>query len=166
MPLSIKEGELEFIFSEDVFPTKYDGWVHYRKQFKDKCYKDNKAVDFIVYNSDKAWFCEIKDFRQNDRNKEKIPLCDEIALKVRDTLAGLVSAKLRANNTEEKNFAKEVLTRSTINIILHIEQPNNSPYYNLSDLKDKLRQLLKAIDPHVKVMNRTHSFPNIPWSVT
>lgn len=164
MPLTITEGALTFTFSEEAHVIKYDDSIHYRNQFHNRCYKDNKAVDFIAYENSIAWLCEIKDFRQGRRNPEKIPLYNEIAIKVRDSLAGLVSAKLQASDDDEKNFAKEVLKCKKINIIFHIEQ--SSLIYNLSDLQDKLRQLLKAIDPHVKVMNKTHSCSNIPWSVS
>ncbi|MCW9718293.1 hypothetical protein [Avibacterium sp. 21-599] len=163
MSFSIEEGSLKFIFQNQVTAVKYDNWIHYRNQFKDRCYKNNKAVDFIACDRDTAWLCEIKDFRIADRNPEKIPLYDEIAIKIRDTLAGLISAKLLANDRKEKEFAKKVLRCRKINIILHIEQPE-TPYYNLSDLKDKLCQLLKAIDPHVKVMSKKKVY-NVPWSV-
>lgn len=164
MPLTITEGDLTFTFSEEAHVIKYDASIHYRNQFKDRCYKDNKAVDFIAYKNDIAWLCEIKDFRQGKRDHKKIPLCDEIAIKVRDTLAGLVSTKLQAND-DEKNFAKKVLKCKKINIIFHIEQSPSHPY-NLSDLQDKLRQLLKAIDPHVMVVNKANLRPEkVCWNV-
>ncbi|OOF83714.1 cysteinyl-tRNA synthetase [Rodentibacter ratti] len=166
MSSAITEGALEFIFSENISSTKYDDWCHYRNQFKDRCYKDNKAVDFIAYDENTAWLCEIKDFRLGDRNPEKIPLCDEIAMKIRDTLAGLVSANLQANVFEEKKFARKVLKCENINIVLHVEQPQGSSYYyDLADLKDKLCNLLKAVDPHVKVMSKKSAHPDIPWKV-
>lgn len=112
-------------------------------------------MDIIAYRqSDTVWLCEIKDFRIGAKNRDKLPLEQEIAQKARDSLAGLVSAKFHANDSKERQFAKQALACEHICIVLHIEQPSRR-IYDLSDLQDKLRRLLKAIDPHVLVVDKS-----------
>ena len=165
--MTITEGSLKFEFPEHCITSKYDDWSHYRKQFENKCSTGNKAIDFIAIEANQTlWLCEIKDFRIGQRNLEKLPLEQEIALKVKDTLAGIVSAKFKANNPIEKNFAEESLKCKNIRIVLHIEQPDGiRQIYNLSDLKDKLKRLLKAIDPHV-VISTCLNQKYVPWTIT
>jgi cysteine--tRNA ligase len=166
----IQEDSLTFTFSENVDASKYDQWSHYRNQFKDKCSKDNKAVDFIAFEEKEStlWLCEIKDFRMGTRSRDKLPLEKEIAQKVRDTLAGIVSAKFRANDPDEKKFAENSLKCKNIRVILHIEQSSEMrQIYDLKDLRDKLRKLLRAVDPHVDVKTTTQSNQNnVPWTIS
>ena len=114
--------------------------------------------------------------RLDDRNQglprsKPIDLADEIALKVRDTLAGLVATRINATNSNEKDFSKAFLQKRCIRIILHLEQPTSTsrlrPHaINIRDVQDKLRQKLKAIDPHPKVTCISSlSQNNLPWTV-
>lgn len=171
---TITEGNLTFTFPASVQAEKYDAWSFYRNQFQARCSKDNKAVDIVaIAGNQTAWLIEIKDFRigGRDRQKEKrLPLADEIAQKVRDSLAGLVAAKFNASDPTEKNFATQFVNCSEIKIILHIEQPNHTCkiIFNLSDLQDKLKILLKAIDSRIKTLNIAEmtKYPNqYPWEV-
>ncbi|WP_232507474.1 hypothetical protein [Neisseria weixii] len=67
--MTITEGSLKFEFPENYQASKYDEWSHYRNQFENKCSKGNKAIDFIAYENDQVlWLCEIKDFREGERN--------------------------------------------------------------------------------------------------
>lgn len=166
----ITEGSLSFHFESDIVASKYDDWSHYRNQFQNKCSADNKAVDIIAYrkSKDMLWLCEVKDFRTGTRNPDKPPLEQEIAQKVRDSLAGLVSAKFCANDEEERSFACNALACEQIRVVLHIEQPNGKKQiYNLSDLKDQLKRLLKAIDPHPLVIDQKllNQDKVIPWQI-
>ena len=167
---TIKEGKLTFTFAQGVEAEKYDDWAFYRNQFQNHCYHDNKAVDILCYLGQNAWMIEIKDYRQHPRSK-LIDLADEIALKVRDTLAGLVAAQINATNPNEKNFSRDFLGKRCIKIILHLEQPTCTnrlrPHaINFRDVQDKLKQQLKAIDPHPKVTCiSSPSQNNLPWTV-
>lgn len=166
----ITEGELRFLFESEVKAIKYDDCSHYRNQFIDKCGSNNKAVDVIAYckSRETVWLCEIKDFRKGDRSPDKPPLEQEIAQKVRDSLAGLVSAKFLANDKKERSFACNALACRRIRVVVHIEQPKGlKQIYDLSDLKDKFRRLLKAIDPHPLVVNQDLlDKQNLPWCAT
>jgi ribosomal protein S17E len=165
----IQEGALQFIFDATVTASKYDSWSFYRSQFKDGCYQDNKAVDFLCYSNDNAWLVEVKDYLQN--NQTKVPeLPDKIAKKIRDSLAGLVAAQIRANQGDEKQFARKMLRTKNIRVVCHIEQPIKVSRLRPraiepDDLKDKLRRQLKAIDPHPIVTDAASKLSNLPWQV-
>ena len=120
MKNKIIEGQLTFSFTEPN-ATKYDEWSFYRNQFNAVC-GGTKAVDLLYLEQQNFWLIEIKDYRQHTRTKT-IDLADEIALKVRDTLAGLVAAQVNANEQIERDFAKEALKKKRIRVVLHLEQP-------------------------------------------
>lgn len=162
------EGALTFTFPNRSIASKYDDWSHYRNQFQATC-GGSKAVDLVYADGKVAWLIEIKDFRQHKRTKV-IDLPNEIAIKVRDTVAGLVSARFHATDAEEKRCAKELLRSSKIRIVCHIEQPaKHSRLFpraiNPSDLAFKLRTLIKAIDPHPAVVDRHTLHANMQWTV-
>ena len=95
----IQEDRLTFTFPAGALASKYDGWLHYRNQFNG-AFGGTKAVDLVYADADTAWLIEVKDYRVNPRTKP-IDLADEVALKVRDTLVGLISARLHANDADE-----------------------------------------------------------------
>ena len=114
------------------------------------------------------WLIEIKDYRGSPRTKE-IELADEVALKVRDSLALLVAAAMSARDPGERSFARDALTRERICIGLHLEQPKQHSKLARRaigpvDVRQRLRQLVRSIDPHPSVfelgMNVT-----APWTV-
>ncbi|RMX09405.1 hypothetical protein EBQ24_06800 [Allofranklinella schreckenbergeri] len=165
----IREGDLQFTFEASAQACKYDEWAFYRNQFQHRCYRDNKAVDLLCHAGDAAWLIEVKDYRQHARTKA-IDLADEMAIKVRDTLAGLVAAQNRANVADEKRMARDMLRKKTLRIVCHIEQPAKvsrlrPQAIEIDKLQQKLRSLLKAIDPHPMAVS-AHSMPHrLPWSV-
>lgn len=94
------EGGLQFTFGSSCLAEKYDDWSFFRNQFQNTC-SGAKAVDFICVSNGCCWLIEVKDYRQHPRTKPQ-ELADEVAIKVRDTLAGLVAAKMNANNPSER----------------------------------------------------------------
>ena len=83
---TITEGALTFSFPDGCHAGKCDGWSHYRNQFQAVA-GSSKAVDILCIAGDTSWLIEIKDYRQYPRTKA-IDIADELAMKVRDTLAG------------------------------------------------------------------------------
>lgn len=165
----IQEGALTFRFSEQVTAKKYDDWAFYRNQFQNGCACDNKAIDMACYAVHDAWLIEVKDYRHHARTK-LIELADEMAIKVRDTLAGLVAAQFQANDDDEKQFARRLLRMRTLRVVCHVEQPTKisrlRPRAVEPDkLQDKLRRVLKAIDPHPRVMDAATVPSALPWTV-
>jgi hypothetical protein len=175
----IKEGALTFQFPDSWSATKLDDWSFYRNQFirlgsglRQSCGQCGaelrckncgtvknqgiKAVDILARDAAATlWLLEIKDYRQSPRRKE-IGLADEVALKVRDSLALLVAAAMSARDPRERSFARDALTKERIRIGLHLEQPKQHTklfprVIKPSDIQLKLKQLVRSIDPHPSV---------------
>lgn len=154
------EGNLTFEFEEGWLAVKYDEWAFYRNQFQKICGGSN-GVDILAVSPGRecTYLIEIKDYRVFPR-KKAIDLADEVASKVRDTLAGLVAARVNANDHDEKDFARNSLKTEKLRVVVHLESPNQTKklFQNTVieplDVKQKLKKLLKAVDPHPLVGNR------------
>lgn len=164
----IEEGNLTFRFPDQAIASKYDDWVHYRRQFN-QAFGGTKAVDLLYADDEVGWLIEVKDYREHHRTKT-IDLADEVAAKVRDTLAGLVSAKLHANDADERKVAKAMLRCRTLRVVLHLEQPTKHSKLRPRAIDPtavliKLRGLLKAIDPHPCVVDQSTLKAEMKWEV-
>lgn len=162
------EGRLTFTFPEPLKAQQYDGWSFYRNQFN-SAFGGTKAVDFVCLDQQCTWLIEVKDYRANRRTKPS-ELGDEVAIKVRDTLAGLVAASCNANDQNERRFAEKAVKNKRLRVVLHIEQPAKPSklfpqVVNPANLKAKLKQLLKAVDPHPLVVSQYRRLPDISWNV-
>ena len=164
----ICEGNLQFEFPDNVLVSKYDEWSFYRNQFN-SAFGGTKAVDLIVLDDQITWLVEIKDYRMHPRTKPS-DLSDEIALKIRDTLAGLVAAKINANDDIEQNFANKALSKKRIHLVLHLEQPKKTSRLRPKIIKPiiirkRLKQLLRSIDPHPFVVDKNNLHEAMTWHV-
>lgn len=172
--MTFAEGKLTFVFSGQA--ERYEQWSFYRHQFQKVC-GGAKAVDFVVLNAGpQVWLLEAKDYRQHRRTKSS-DLWLEFAEKVRDTLAGLCAASFHANDAKERSFAGAILSQPrsspremrNIRAVLHLEQPKKHSKlfprtFDPSTVQTKIRQLLKAIDPHALVTDRKNP-RGVPWTV-
>ena len=166
--MEIEEGDLTFSFPDRCEAGKYDNWSFYRNQFQSVA-GGSKAVDILCLEDDAAWLVEIKDYREHPRTKS-IDLCDEVAIKVRDTLSGLAAASANANDADEQALARRALAMRRWRVALHLEQPNVASRLrpraiDPASMKSKLRKGLKAIDAHPTVVDRQRPHPGIPWTV-
>ena len=164
----IQEDRLVFTFPVDAISSKYDAWSHYRNQFN-SAFGGTKAVDVVYAAADTGWLIEVKDYRVNPRTKA-IDLADEVALKVRDTLAGLISARLHANDGEEKRVADALLRKRRLRVVLHLETPRSRSRLRPNAIEpdkvlQKLKTLLRAIDPHPCVVDQHSIAPAMNWTV-
>ena len=164
----LTEGNLACDFSDAWQVTKYDDWGFYRNQFNGCC-TGNKAMDFLGFDpqSRTLWMVELKDFRQHQREKDKIPLWDEVAIKARDTLAGLFTAKVETGHHDHA-FAQQSLTAARLRVVLHLEQPATHSRlfpraYDPADVQQKIKQLVKPIDAHPRVVE-LGSMHHVPWT--
>lgn len=166
---AIREGELAFLFPGDWKASKYDGWAFYRNQLG-KRLQGTKGADIVaVEPGGSAWLIEVKDYRRGCGAKAS-ELPDEIALKARDTLAGLAAAQVNATDEDEKAIARAALRRSRLRVVLHLEQPTQSSKlfprpFDLANVTQKMRQLLKPIDPYPCVVD-TQRMSGLAWRVT
>jgi hypothetical protein len=159
---------IDIQFPENWIVERYDNWAYVRNQFNGAA-GGCKAVDVIAKDhQDVLWFIEVKDYRYNRRTKV-IDLADEIAIKVRDSMAGLVAAAGRAEAPEKKQ-AVSLLGFKRIRVALHLEQPNHHsklfprPADPVS-LQQKLRSRIKPIDPHPVITSKRAPYPGVQWSV-
>lgn len=165
----IREGALEFHFATNSQASKYDDWAHYRNQFQPVA-GGCKAIDIICVEDDVSWLIEVKDYRKNARTKG-IEIADEVAVKVRDSLAGLASAAKNANELHERKLARQAVRNNSWRVVLHLEQ-RTKPHrlwprpINAATLLQKFRtKKLKAIDPHPIICDRNTCNGRVPWSV-
>lgn len=164
----IIEGQLTFTFPEGAMSTKYDDWSFYRNQFN-SAFGGTKAVDIIYLENDICWFIEIKDYRFSPRTKS-MDLGEEVAIKVRDAIAGIYAAGCNANEQTEKLFACDTRRKNRIRVVLHLEQPlKHSKLFpkviNPVNVTMKLKQLLKGIDAHPVVVDRVTLRRDMNWRV-
>ena len=203
----IKEKRLTFTFPEDYRATKYDNWEHY-EIFQNSCNLRNKidtnekgkngidqsvdndsgssGVDIIALHESTLWLIEIKDYYQLEFEPNSQSIDEKlsdlpylIARKIRDSLAGLVSAKFKAEKQEEKDFAHSALNCNEIKIVLHIEMPSISKLspssLDIASLKVKFKTskftktfencYAKPIFTNIKHINNGQPC-DIPWSVS
>lgn len=166
---NILEDRLRFAFPAGALSSKYDEWSHYRNQFN-AAFGGTKAVDIVYAATSTAWLIEVKDYRLHQRTKT-LDLADEIALKVRDTLAGLVSASVLANAPDERRLAHAMLKKQQWRVVLHLEIPASQSRLRPRAIEPdkvliKLKALVKAIDPHPAVVSKNSLKPGMDWVVT
>lgn len=165
---SVVVDGVTFEFPSDWAVSKYDDWSFYRNQFC-KMQDGIKALDLFVIEDEKVlWLIEVKDYRRNRREK-KIPLCAEVSKKVIDSLSGLLPAKANANDLDEKAFAKSALACRRLRVVLHLEQPVNGNKlfpraFNPAIVQQKMRQMLKPIDPH-PIVAESANMHGLQWLV-
>lgn len=166
---TIAEGTLTFSFPPGCQASKYDNWSFYRNRFQNVA-GGSKAIDILCLDSETAWLVEVKDYRRHPRTKV-MDLADEVAVKVRDTLAGLAAAASNADDSDERQLARRALRKRCWRVVLHLEQPARrhklwpTPI-SRSSVSQKLRsRKLKAIDAHPSVADMNNMPPALPWSV-
>jgi len=190
--MQITEGSLTFTFPDGWRASKADEWSFYRNQFERyfdgvrlackkcnaeiRCHQCNtaktvgvKAVDMLaIAPGTVAWLVEVKDYRRHQRTKA-IDLADEVAVKVRDSLAMFAAASKTASDPDERQDAAAVGNASTIRVVLHLEQVRKPSKLfpravDPANVRQRLRQLIKFVDPHPRVVE-TGAIGEVAWSV-
>lgn len=157
---------LTFAFPAHWQASKFDDWGFYRNHFV-RQRNDIQAVDILALSPDQiAFFIEVKDYRHPQAEKPSA-LPESIANKVFCTLAALLPARLNGNTLEhERTLSQAVLNCHRLHVVVHIEQPvAHQPKVNLADIKQKLKQLLRAIDAHPKIVSMQRP-QTMAWLVT
>lgn len=188
---AIKVGTLTFTFPQDWEVSQLDEWSYYRNQFQNmgnnvrmacsKCSAELvcgtcrtvknagiKGCDIIAIITETAWLIEVKDYRRHQRSKA-IGLADEVALKVRDSLAVMFGARANAIEAGERAFAERAVSCTRLRVVLHLEQTTTPSKLfpraiRPADVLQRLKQLIKAVDPHPAVVEIA-DLHSIPWSV-
>lgn len=159
--IDLVEGDLQFKLNAVDFAEKYDDWRHYRNVFNSAC-GSSKAVDFVISKNNNLWLIEVKDYRRHARTKPS-ELADEVVLKVRDTMAGLVSTAFVGIDANEISKSRSALSLRRLRIILHLEQPSKPSRLfprsvDPADVLMKLKQKIRFADCHPTVVDRV-TFP-------
>ena len=159
---------LIFSFPSDWQVAKYDETAFYRQQFQSFA-GGSQAVDIVALAGEVLWLIEVKDYRRRKREKS-IGLADEVALKVRSTLAGLATARVRANDDSERQFARRAMLASQLRVALHLEQSKKPSRLFPRAAEPKairlaLKKALHPVDAHPILVSQTSPACPAPWSV-
>lgn len=121
------EQALHFAFDDAWRVIKYDDEPAYRAGIEKL--DRTSAVDFVARHvADKRlFFIEVKDFRgYRIQNKERVSdgsLADEVAYKVRDTLAGMIGAqRCRPDEAIWRELVRALEHGKEIRVILWLEE--------------------------------------------
>jgi hypothetical protein len=172
MSADFHESNLDFVFHAGWSVLQYDASSWYRDHFQ-AC-ADSAAVDFLAVSAagDLVWLVEVKDFTLKAPDSAKGPLWAIITRKVRDTLAGVLAGAHQAGNPEERAVFARAVTSAQIRVAFHCERPKHKSklFANLpdaADLRQKLRQTLRAVDSKVLVVDSsTPPSAERPWTAT
>jgi len=161
---TIQVERLTFTFPAGWLASKYDEWSFYRNRFA-RQFDGIKAVDLIALDPEStAYFIEVKDYRHPDTEKpSELPLA--IAKKVLMTLAALLPVKLNGNDPGECAMAASVLSCRKLRVVAHVELPqSHRSVVDPADIRQKLAQLLRAVDAHPKVVSM-NALRGLAWQV-
>ena len=176
MPTLRVDG-LAFMFRPTIAAQRYDRWHHYIRVWN--AAGGRKAVDVVAVEHSRSliltWLIEAKDFRiiTNPPKPSNIAgLAQLVADKARDSLLGLADAAVNAANPSEKSHAVNAILATSVRIVLHLE-PHVGPHTALfpagfsASVFQRLRQLVRAIDPNPLVLNiASTAAAAVPWAVT
>lgn len=166
--ITLREGNLEHHFEDGWLASKYDEWPFYTEHFQGAL-GGNKAVDFVAQDpSDTLWLVELKDYRVHPRTKT-IDIVDEVAVKVRDSLAGILAAARWHSDHVRQADARRHIGAKRLRVVLHLEQPKAhsklfARKYDISRLQQKLKSIVKVVDAHPLVVEL--GCTDLPWTIS
>ena len=129
---------------------KYDDSVFHQGGFQNFA-GGSKAVDAVALEPDGTlWLIELKDYRRNPRRKPS-SVFDEMASKVRSTLAGLAVARVSAGDAKERTRAGQALGCARLRVVLQLAQAGKQHrlFRQVVDPVDgdiQLRRAVKQVD--------------------
>jgi len=169
----IEVDGLRFSFGDKWVITKYDEWKFYRDRWS-RMWNEIKAVDVLAIDPDRTgWLIEVKDYTKMEHDQDERPSASDLGLtvahKVFDTLAAMLPAKEHANDGHEKQVASLIAKAKKLRVVLHLEQPATKSRLrpraiDPANILQKLKQLLKPIDPHPTVV-AMNQMGGLHWTV-
>ncbi|GDY19715.1 hypothetical protein LBMAG56_10600 [Verrucomicrobiota bacterium] len=176
MSQDFKEGRLTFSFPDSWSVCRPGETLYYASRFQLFC-GGCKEADFAAYAADtgKLWLVEVKDHAAHPRTKP-VPLPQELAEKVRDTLALLAAAAVSDPTPsttpvmQAGDFARLARGATSLNVVLHCEpQPRPSTLFpavsQMANLLHELRTALRAVDANVRLASKG-TYSGLPWAVS
>lgn len=153
------ESRLRFRFGEP--------WQRMEQWDKHACYTaglglqaTTAAVDFIGLFGSDPYFIEVKNFRdyriENKRRLSGGTLADEVANKVRDTIAALVWAMDRGHDTPSVRALVDQLfaTRTKCSVVLWLEEDPQTRPADRSVLAEAIKRRLHWLKARVIVLSQ------------
>lgn len=177
--VTLNVDTLTFAFTGTIADAQiYDKWVHYTTVWNAPP-GGQKAVDVVAVETGTppniCWMIEGKDFRviTNPPKPSNIGgLAQFVADKVQDSFAGLNDAANSATTPTEKSLATLAVSATANRIVLHLE-PHAGAHSALfpagfaASVFQKLKQLVRAIDPNPLVLNIADTpAAGVPWAVS
>ncbi|MEW6166929.1 MAG: hypothetical protein AB1651_04440 [Pseudomonadota bacterium] len=167
----LAEGRLAHEFPAGWVAWKCDDAPYYRNQFNSFA-GGAKSVDFAAIgpaDDPMLWLIELKDYRAHGRTKPS-DVFSELATKVRDTLACLMATASNSGATPEADNAKRACKAGKVRVVFHIEQPAKPSklfpqVIDPKTVRDKLKQQLRAVDPHPIWGGQAELDSKLGWSV-
>jgi len=151
---NVDEGRFQYQFPANWIAVNFDKLTFYEKHFQSVA-GGTKAVDVVTVEprSKTLWLIEAKDFCAHPRGK-LLPLEQELAEKVRGTLACLMAGRANAGDTGDANndgLWKTAMMLVKIRVVLHVEQPpTRSRLFPQSvdpkTIKDILKRSVRVFD--------------------
>ena len=188
--LKFDESRLKLVFNEQSWNSVIQFDEHIDYENIKKGVSGTKGIDFLGIFQNKIYFFEIKNFKDyRIKNKDKLhnigdKLMTEIAQKVRDSLACIISGKLNSTNDKElwSNFLSKIIDNKVIKVILWLEIDNiansNNPIrqnnrrnrnsVNIAEYTRKLHSKLKWFIPkraNIKILNLNNYQNNLDITV-
>lgn len=146
---------------------KYDDSSFHRNQFQNFA-GGRKAVDAVVLSDQgELWLVEVKDYRRHRRTKPGSVFA-ETASKVRATLAGLATARVKANDAAELHMAHQAMQCGRVRVALQLVQGAKPSrlFPRLVDPLDaalELRRAARPVDPHPVCAAEDIDDTRLPW---
>ena len=169
MALTVDIDGRKFIFPARWQVLKYDDSSFHRNQFQSFA-GGSKAVDAVAISpAGECWLIEVKDYRTSRRSKPETVFF-EVADKVRATLAGLATARVRANDADERLFCEQSMRGTTFRVALHLDQPTHTSrlFPHIIDPRTALAQLRRevhVVDPRAVCYGTGVGDKSVPWRV-
>lgn len=122
----------------------------------------SKAVDLLAVNQRMVALVEVKDFRHPEADWGRVKtgaLAEEVSIKVRDSLAGIVGAARRIGAEPWGSWATRLHTCESLRVVLWLERP--SSHYEdprrkdeLAHFRDRLKQRLSWLTSDVFICSQ------------
>lgn len=167
---SLTVGLLQFDFPLGWRAEKYDETTHYIRHVQNLA--DSKAVDIVALSpapNVSIWLIEVKDYRAHPRAKD-LEFFEEIARKVRDTLAGLLLARQRPQAGTLHTLSRALNHDINVRVAVHLEQTRKPSKLrpavtDRDNHRRKLRQVLRAVDTKAEICERSAMPFAVGWDV-
>lgn len=156
-----------FTFEDGWEVEKIDEWVEYKGKLDIPPYSA-RCCDIAAFKDGELWLVEFKDYTYVGAS---IPhdLAESVGKKVFGSLA-LLHAVARWGHSEHADFSRRTLTVEKIHVAVAVELPDGGRGLMkverpLSDIRDKIKPVLKRLGVNRPVVTNSKLPNNVPWTI-